>query len=130
MKAFLLKVDSALYIQWTRAAKGSGLNVSEWIRAQCNKRLEINEVCADGERRVKEAREKSDAKGLSQAGVLRDEVTHIAGSLGESRESHTNSPNKDYAEGHPAQDLPRVGNVPAPERRAGVARNVSASSGK
>lgn len=39
MKAFLLKVDSALYIQWTDAAKGSGLNVSEWIRAQCNKGL-------------------------------------------------------------------------------------------
>jgi hypothetical protein len=39
MKAFLLKVDSALYIQWADAAKGSGLNVSEWIRAQCNKGL-------------------------------------------------------------------------------------------
>ena len=91
MKAFLLKVDSALYIQWTRAAKGSGLNVSEWIRAQCNKRLEIDEICADGERRVKEASEKRDA------------------------------------EGHSAQDLPRVGNVPAPERRAGVAKSVSAS---
>jgi len=31
------------------------------------------------------------------------------------------------AEDNPAQDLPRVGNVPAPERRAGVAKSVSAS---
>ena len=31
------------------------------------------------------------------------------------------------AEDNSAQDLPRVGNVPAPERRAGVAQSVSAS---
>ncbi len=36
MKAFLLKVDSALYIQWTEAAKAMGLSVSEWIRRQCS----------------------------------------------------------------------------------------------
>ena len=31
------------------------------------------------------------------------------------------------AEDNPAQDLPRVGSVPAPERRAGVAKSISAS---
>src|SRR6266404_655096 len=39
MKAFLLKVDSALFTQWATAAKSAGRSTSEWIRAQCNKGL-------------------------------------------------------------------------------------------
>ena len=36
MKTFLLKIDTAVYLQWQERAKESKLTLSEWIRKQCN----------------------------------------------------------------------------------------------
>lgn len=36
MKAFLLKVDDAQYIQWQAKAKAAQVSMSEWIRMSCN----------------------------------------------------------------------------------------------
>jgi len=104
MKAFLLKVDSALYIQWTRAAKEMGISVSEWIRRQCSIPTPAQEF--ETLRQIEKARE----VGITNH-TLRDAEEKM----------------ERDAEDNPAQDLPRVGNVPAPERRAGVAQSVSAS---
>jgi hypothetical protein len=40
VKTLLLKLDSELYAGWKTAAVNSGLNVSEWIRKQCNRGME------------------------------------------------------------------------------------------
>lgn len=36
MKSLLLKLDTSVYTQWKAAAAAGHLNVSEWIRYQCN----------------------------------------------------------------------------------------------
>ena len=36
MKALLLKLDNDIYNGWKQAATADGLNLSEWIRRQCN----------------------------------------------------------------------------------------------
>lgn len=48
MKSLLLKLDTVVYTSWKAAAVRDGLNVSEWIRLQCNRGVPLRSASVTG----------------------------------------------------------------------------------
>lgn len=87
MKAILLKLDSAVHKQWSKAAKAEGMPLSEWIRARVmessrKKQKNDEDNSASDARRVRATDRARRRASVASGAVHRNTASYVDGKIG------------------------------------------------